>query len=467
MRISNQTAVDSLKGVKDGFGKLSAISVDSLESKINAYIEILEEQKSQGQVPKVGYRSSKFSLVCSNIFQRINCFSQCRFFNHETTNIYITSQQDGNIFVAAPRSIEGLDRNDNQLTNTTFFVHLYERFSDHLPYIFPVALKTLPEHIKTFWEKWNPNSQEDLEKGKATRLLKVLDEAEEVYKEIRKEIMKKELLEKSGLIPTRISPSKCFTTADIRLEVQATAASAAAFVKPQEKIFARVESLASPCCSSSLDDPTQGDALGSNLSLEPECSEIAIFDERPQRVESSEVVVATPCKIPSPKRPALDPQKKYVNKKGTYFEFSKVKLIKDLLTVSKCSKTSAQQIADEIETWIDHEVTSENLLEHLLQLLQEKNIQIKQLARSKLGDELADICDRMELSDVDDIPKEDFLALMEAKKSRQSLFCMKSSKRRLTKDSLNSMEENKETVMEVHKEPDPLPRLVTVMISEV
>lgn len=488
MRIKNQTAVDSLKGIKDGFGKLSLLPVDSLESKINSYIEVLEEQKSQGQVPKVGYSSSKFSLTCSNICQRINCFSNCRFFNRETTNIYVTSQSDGNVFVSAPRSIEGLDRNDNQLTNTTFFILLYDRFSDHLPYIFPVALKTLPEQIKAFWEKWNPNSNEDLEKGKAKRLLKVLDEAEEVYKEIRKEIMKKELLEKSGMIASRVSLSKRYVAAPHQVEVQVVAASSNFCFRPQEEIFARVESIPAPCCGSSLNDCDQGrieriseeEQINQRRDDEPyaedlkeqalfrESVQCAALEERPQRVEPSSIVEATPSKIPSPKRPALDPQKKYVNKKGTYFEFSKIKLIKDLLTVAKCSKSMAQHIADEIEIWMDQEVTTQQLWDHVTELLQEKNIQVKQLARSKLGDELADIYDRMDLNDVDDIPQTDFLALMDAKKAKNSIqFCMKSTKRRATIDMPKLVEEPTMSVVEIHKNPDPLPRIATVMITAV
>jgi hypothetical protein len=454
IRVKSQEAVNTIVEIKDGFTQVSSKSSKAIDSKINDYIQVLEKQKSHGQLPKVAYIPSKFSLTCSSICQRINCFSYCRFFNRETTNIYITAQQDGSVFVSRPRSIAGLDSSDNELTNTSFFIHLYDRFSDHLPYIFPVALTTLPEAIKTFWETWNPNSTEELERGKAKRLLKVLDEAEEVYKEIRKEIMKKELLEKTGLTCSRLSLSKSYSAEPIRKEAQ-TATQQTFFLQPEELMAARVESMEPQCCTSSPNVFVQSAQEQFELVAEEkqrldyyvrsaeDLMQPALQENFYQRVEPSSeqehIAIASAeqslevssSAIISSMRLTLDPDKKYVNKKGVYFEFSKIKLIKDLLTVSKCSKSTAQQIADEIETSIEHEVTTQQLWNRCLQLLQEKNVQIKQLARSKLGDELADIYHRMDLSDVDDIPKEDFLALMEAKKTKTSLqLCMKSTKRK-------------------------------------
>jgi hypothetical protein len=473
IRVKSQEAVNTLVEIKDGFTQVSSKSTKTIDSKINDYIQVLEEQKRHGQLPKVAYTPSKFSMTCSSICQRINCFSYCRFFNRETTNIYITAQQDGSIFASRPRSIAGLDSSDNELTNTSFFIHLYDRFSDHLPYIFPVALTTLPEAIKTFWETWNPNSTEELERGKAKRLLKVLDEAEEVYREIRKEIMKKELLEKTGLICSRLSLSKNYSAEPIRKEAQ-TAAPETFFLQPEEQIATRVESIEPQCCTSSPNVFVQSAQEQFELvteenqrldyeRLSEDLKQSAVQENFFQRVEPSweqehiaiasaehSLEVSSPATISS-KRHTLDPDKKYVNKKGVYFEFSKIKLIKDLLTVSKCSKSTAQQIADEIETWIDHEVTTQQIWDHCLKLLQEKNVQIKQLSRSRLGDELADIYGRMELSDVDDIPKEDFLALIKAKKTKTSLqLCMRSTKRKTI------------------DKPRSIPaETVTVMISEV
>lgn len=362
-------------------------------------------------MPKVKYNTSRFSLACLGVCQRINCFSHCKFFNQETTNIYISPQNDRRVYLSSPRSPQGFDDQDHQLTNTTFFVHLYDQFNDHLPYIFSIALKSLPEEIKKFWERWDPNSMEQLEKGKAKRLLKVLSEADDVYTEVRKEIMKKDLLKKMECSQQnfRMSPR-------MRLETQPPEA------KKESMDHQPLERL---CLSgnASLDAP-------SSPSFEKMTSP-SFRTQEPALVQAlATMEVAPPAEVDIPVSPrpgnlgsSLDPSKKYVVKKGVFTEFSPKKLAEDLVKITKCSSSIAEEIARGIQESMPQNCTSAEIWDQLVDVLKIRNIRIRPITRSRLGEEVEEIFEKMDLAEVDAIPQEDFLNLLEANKKQPISFC--------------------------------------------
>lgn len=473
IKIKGTSGLSALASLQTDFQQLAVFSSHSLEERIQSYVRYCNERKQAKEIPKVDYTPSRFSFSCTQCCQRIKCLSNMRFFTREKNNttIYITNEGSRSV-VMTPSAEEGDFSNIERLTNTSFFLHLYESFDDNLEYLFPAALKTLPKRAQEFWENWDPNSDQELDRKKAASLKKVLKEADEVYEQARKEIMKNDLMRRLAsplskrqgqqtLEATSLSYVPCSRIcASEQPEIASNTVSpeapsgAVCHIQAQPALAVASELFLAEPLTQKLQEqlPERSDTeevalaasedviVPASLDDAAQCAvDFALEDsvERPPSPALSggsgwskyggwsdrvEVAPVNPLSVTVLSRvSALDPLKKYVLKNGGYQEFSKERLTKDLLLVTKCSKSQASEIVQRVEDQIELTITAHDVWEILAELLREKNIRIKGRDTSRVGDGVADLCEERVCESVSDIPHEEFAYLMQSRRKKFGL----------------------------------------------
>ena len=174
----------------------------STEDRLRKYVNIMRDKK--GELPQVSYKEKTTCCSISRICSTISCCFQSRCFGRETINFYVSELHGDQILLRSRASSSTPSQEQNQMTNTTFFVDLYQEHGEFLPFMISSALEYLPTaELKEYWRSWDPESGEPLDRKRAEDFKRLLTQTHQVYDEVRMEMMKKEMRERLLTLPPK------------------------------------------------------------------------------------------------------------------------------------------------------------------------------------------------------------------------------------------------------------------------
>lgn len=354
--------IDRIQGVLRSMEEIRLQEVSSCEDRFRKYVHVVREQEHQ--LPDVSYQKKVTCCSVSKICSAISCCFQSSCCGRETNNFYI-SELSGNQIMLTPKRSSSLPSDEqNQLTNTSFFIDLYREHGDFLPFMISSAIAYLPTaELKEYWQSWDPESKELLDHKRAEDFRALLSQTHQVYDQVRMELMKKEMRERMTKLP------------------------------PKEQVQRTLS-----------------------------------HKQRPERVaqhfqpgeDAEEVMIA----------PAATRSKKYIVKEGIRYEFTQDQVIKDLLMITTCTPSQAQQAAADVEKFISDQTTTEEIWEVLLHVVYLHGLNITESYENMLNQHLGQILAQQRHKRVIDIPYDQFAQLI--KTQQESRLASRHKSKKLT-----------------------------------
>lgn len=336
--------------------------MDSIEARFKTYVNIMKDREDQ--LPQISYQDKSTCCSLSKICSSISCCFQSRCCGKETINFYVSELQGDQIMIRSKASSTLPSQEQNQLTNTSFFIDLYQEHGDFLPFMISSAIEYLPtSELKAYWRSWDPESKELLDRKRAEEFKRLLSQTHQVYDEVRMELMKKEMRERLVSLPPK-------------------------------------------------------DQVRRHLSVKPQIASVTSLAQEDVQVASSE--------------------KKQIDNGGRLKEFTKDRVIQDLLLITTCSQGQALKAAQEVENFLSPITTTEEIWEILLQVVYLHELTIRASYENLITNQLIRILEEERPKRVIDISHEKFALLIQAQQ-RQNASAQEKTKKLAEKQAARQL----------------------------
>lgn len=319
--------------------------ISSTEDRYRKYVNIMKDK--EGQLPQISYKEKRFCCSVSKICSTVSCCFQSRCCGRETINFYVSEMHGDQILLRSRASASLPSQEQNQLTNTSFFIDLYQEHGEFLPFMISSAIEYLPTpELKEYWRLWDPESTEHLDRKRAEDFKRLLIQTHHIYDEVRMEMMKKEMRERLVHLPPK-------------------------------------------------------DQVRTHLSVRTQKALPATTAPLKQLATSEEMIFA-------------GAERKFIDVGGKLKEFTKDRVIKDLLLITTCNDKEAFLAAQEVEKFLSPITTTEEIWEILLQVVYLHELKIRASYANMITNQLLRILEEDRPKRVIDISREKFASLIKA-----------------------------------------------------
>jgi len=194
--------VDRVQDIIKSIERVHLEDMSSTQARFTTYVNIMKDREDR--LPRISYQDKTTCCSLSKICSSISCCFQSRCCGRETINFYVSEVHGDQIMIRSKASSTLPSQEQNQLTNASFFIDLYQEHGDFLPFILSSAIEYLPtDELKEYWRCWDPESKELLDRKKAEDFKRLLLQTHQVYDEVRMELMKKEMRERLVCLPPK------------------------------------------------------------------------------------------------------------------------------------------------------------------------------------------------------------------------------------------------------------------------